>query len=146
MRVEGQSVGQILSGIRWGWVVLGAVLTEVCTFPVMMAFMWVYGFFGVHEIGAFEPKGLLLSPPIFLVAALPFGLWTAVMARQRFVLHGALVGLIAALLFLPVLIGMPQSWAPPGPNYYGEVFNSSVKVIGGALGGAIAARFGKRAL
>src|SRR4051812_36706861 len=92
------------AGVRWGWVWLGAVLLEVCTIPFLFAYMAVLsGLFGIQAVGAFDLKGWLIMPPFFFAVPIPFGVWIARRARQRLVLHGALVGLIAALLFVPAL-------------------------------------------
>jgi hypothetical protein len=100
------------------------------------------GLIGIQQpANAFDPMVWVLSPPSFFLAPIPFGYLAARKARSQFTLHGVLVGLLAALMFLPVLLLMPSLWGDIGPNYYLEALNSAVKVVGGGLGGFLASRW-----
>jgi putative membrane protein (TIGR04086 family) len=70
-----------------------------------------------------------------LILPLTFGWWVAQRAGSDFVLHGFLVGVVAALVYLIVAGGQPE------PPVY--VVANVLKLGGGALGGIIAAHRGK---
>ena len=126
--------------IRWGWVLLGALGAEAATLPVGLAITSIFGLVGLKSSGTFDPTNFLLSPPIFFLPLLAAGFLVARRIGDRFALHGAAVGLIAALVFLPILVWMPWMWEPAGPNYPLEAVNEVAKIFGGALGGYIAAK------
>ena len=130
------------SSLRWGWIVSAAVLTGIAVFPIGFILTSLEGLLGIQQpVNAFDPMAWVLSPPSFFLAPIPFGYLAARKARSRFTLHGVLVGLIAALIFVPVLLLMPSLWGEMGPNYYLEALNSAAKIIGGGLGGILASRW-----
>lgn len=61
-----------------------------------------------------------------------FAMWVGRRVESRFVLHGGLVGLVAALIY----IGL--SWGQPQPLLY--QISHGFKIIGGIAGGIVASR------
>ena len=108
--------------LRWGRVIAGGVAAELLVFAVVFP---VLHFFGQT---AFLVSILVAS----LVLPLIFGVWVARRAGADFVLHGFLVGVVAAIVYLVV------SWGRPEPFLYAVAHG--LKVVGGALGGMVAGR------
>jgi putative membrane protein (TIGR04086 family) len=109
-----------MKSIRWGWILLGGFLAELAIFLVVIPLSLVAG-----------QKSLLYSAPASsFVASLAFGLWVSRKASQRHVLHGALVGVVAMLIYIGMSFGQPE------PIAY--VVAHVLKVLGGAAGGFIA--------
>ena len=100
----------------------GGFLAELLVFAVVFP---VRHFFGQR---AFLGSILIAS------AAMPFllALWVARKAESRFALHGALVGLVAALIY------MGLAWGQPQPLLYKVAHG--LKVAGGMAGGIVASR------
>lgn len=92
--------------------------------------------FAIAAASYFLPNGaellLYVIPPACLVVSAYFGYWVARGAANRFVLHGTLVGVIAALVYVAL------TWGRDLPMAY--VISHFLKVIGGAVGGYIAQR------
>ena len=107
---------------HWGRIVLGGFLAELAL------------------ILAIVPLGLRLgdrflhyaAPPGSLVTCFFGGLWVGRGIRSRFVLHGVLVGVVAALIY----IGLTR--AQPEPLAY--IVAHVLKLVGGACGGFVAGR------
>jgi putative membrane protein (TIGR04086 family) len=115
----------ILSGIRWGWIVLGAILGEAVLFGVAVL---LYVLPGGPDLLSYA------VPPVSLVAMAAAGFWVARRATHHRVLHGTLVGVIAALAY----VGL--TWGKALPVAY--LISHGLKVIGGMLGGVLAQRRG----
>ena len=111
-----------MSGIRWGLVLGGALLAEVG----IAALVFPVRFFVSEE--AFVAS----VPPACLVMTLVFGWWAGARVPTRAVLHGALVGVAAAVLYILPTIGQTL---PPA-----FLVAHVLKVVGGTAGGVIAAR------
>jgi hypothetical protein len=107
---------------HWGRAVLGGFLAELTVFAIVFP---VLHFFGQR---AFLASILIAS------AAMPFlfALWVCRRVESRFLLHGALVGIVAALFYLAL------AWNQPQPLLYKVAH--ALKVVGGAAGGAVASR------
>jgi hypothetical protein len=111
-----------MKNIRWGWILLGGFLAELAIFAIVIPVSLFAG-----------QKSLLYSaPPASFVAAFVFGIWVARKAPGRPVLHGALVGMAAMLIY--VGIGLAQ----PEPIAY--VIAHVLKVLGGLAGGIVLKR------
>ncbi len=127
-------MAEILSSVRWGWVILAAVVAQALLIPVD---------YGLSALAAFlgwvRGDSLLTRVAIVLVMFLA-GLWAARKARGHFTANGVFVGLFAALIFLPVLIAIQ----PPYPGM--EAINEALKVLGGALGGGLAGHRKRRGI
>jgi hypothetical protein len=108
--------------IHWGRVLLGGFLAELLVFAIVFP---VRHFFGQQ---AFLASILIAS------AAMPFAfaLWVGRRIQSLFVVHGALVGFIAALIYLVL------AWGQPEPLLYKVAHG--LKIVGGAAGGVVASR------
>jgi putative membrane protein (TIGR04086 family) len=106
--------------IRWGWILLGGFLAELAIFVIVIPLSLVAG------------QGSLLysAPPASFAAAFVFGVCVANKASDRRVVHGALVGVAAILIYLAVSLGRPEPMA--------YVIAHVLKVLGGAAGGLVA--------
>jgi putative membrane protein (TIGR04086 family) len=129
MHMEGTSMGNSRKPVRWSSVIVGALMAEVALFPLTFGWGWATFHLSLPEWINFSGYGFLMF--ITLVGG---GLWAARRADGRFILHGALAGLIAALLVLPLLL----LYTPEHPVH--EVINELLKVAGGAVGGVFATR------
>jgi putative membrane protein (TIGR04086 family) len=101
---------------------LGGFLAELCVFAIVFPTKYIFG------QQAFQASILIAS------AALPFlfALWVGRRIDSRFVLHGTLVGLVAALIY------MALAWNQPQPLLYKVAHG--LKLVGGAAGGVVASR------
>jgi putative membrane protein (TIGR04086 family) len=109
-----------MKNIRWGWILLGGFLAELAIFLAVIPLSLLVG-----------QQSLLYSAPIAsFVAAFVFGMWVARKAQRRPVLHGALVGIVATLLYVGIGMGRPE------PVAY--LVAHVLKVLGGMAGGFVA--------
>jgi len=118
-------MAEILSSVRWGWVILAAVVAQALLIPIDYALSALAAF-----LGWFGDDTRMTRIALFLVMFLA-GLWAARRARGHFTANGFFVGLFAALIFLPVLIAIQAPY--PGM----EAVNALLKIIAGALGGGL---------
>ena len=109
-------------GVRWGRVLAGGFLAELLVFAVVFPVQYFFG------------QTAFLASVLIASAVMPFilALWVGRRIESRFVLHGALVGLVAALIYTGLAWGQPQRLL--------YQISHAFKVAGGALGGAVAAR------
>lgn len=111
--------GDDMKSIRWRWILLGGFLTEFAILVIVIPLSLIAG-----------RESLVYSAPLAsLVAAFIFGLWIARKTPQRHVLHGALVGVVAMLIYVGMSLGQPQ------PVAY--LVAHVLKVLGGAAGGFV---------
>ncbi len=112
-----------LAQIRWPTVVLGAVLVELALFLVVLPMYLL-------------PNGnivvLYAVLPACLIGGFVGGLWVARRAGRLFILHGLLLGTVAALLYAAI------TWKQTLPTMY--VVSNYLKVIAGVAGGIVAQR------
>ena len=101
---------------------LGGVLAELVVFAIVFP---VLHFFGQRAFLASILVASFLMPFAFAV-------WVGRRIESRFVLHGALVGVAAALFYLLI------AWGQPQPLLY--KIAHGLKIVGGAAGGVIASR------
>ena len=108
--------------LRWGRVLIGGFLAELIVFAIVFPVQYVFG------------QQAFLASILIASAAMPFvfALWVCKPIESRFVLHGALVGLVAALIYVGI------SWGQPEPLLY--KIAHGLKVVGGAAGGVVALR------
>ena len=109
-----------MKNIRWGWILLGGFLVELAIFVIAIPLSVLAG----------QESLLYSAPAASLAAAFAFGLWVARKAPRQLVLHGALVGVAAMLIYLGLSLGQPE------PIAY--VVAHALKVLGGAAGGFVA--------
>ena len=94
----------------------------------------------VALILAIVPLGLRLgesflhytAPPGSFVTCFVGALWVGRGVRSRFILHGALVGVVAAVMYVGLTRAHPETLA--------YVAAHGLKLLGGACGGFVAAR------
>ena len=108
-----------MRNIRWGWIAFGGFLAEDAVFVIVVP---------LSLLG--EDSALYSAPPASFVATLAFGLWVARRARRLQVLHGALVGVVAMVIFLAMTLDQTQPFA--------YIVAHVLKVLGGAAGGFLA--------
>src|SRR3954453_11116931 len=84
--------------IRWGRVLGAGFLAELLVFAIVFPVLYLFG------------QRAFLASILIASAVMPFlfALWVGRAVDSRFVLHGALVGLVAALIYLAIAWGQPQ--------------------------------------
>jgi hypothetical protein len=110
------------STVRWGRVLIGGFLAELLVFAIVFPVLYAFG------------QQAFLASILIASFAMPFifAMWVGRRISSRFVLHGALVGFVAALIY------MVLAWGQPQPLLY--KIAHGFKVLGGAAGGIVAAR------
>ena len=111
-----------LAHLRWGRVIAGGVAAELLVFAIVFP---VQHFFGQQ---AFLVSILVASFAMPFV----FALWVDRRVESHLVVHGLLVGAVAAVVYLIV------AWGQTEPLLY--KIAHGLKLVGGLLGGATAAR------
>jgi hypothetical protein len=109
-------------GVKWGRVLAGGVFAELLVFAVVFPVNYLFG------------ERAFLASILIACAVMPFivAIWVGRRLESRFVLHGALVGLVAALFYIGIAWGQPQRLL--------YQISHVIKVVGGAAGGLVAAR------
>ena len=84
--------------LRWANILIGGFLAELCVFAIVFPALWLFG------------QQAFLASILIASAVMPFvfAVWVGLRADTRFVLHGALVGLVAAVIYLALAWGQPQ--------------------------------------
>ena len=100
----------------------GGFLAELLVFAIVFPVLYAFG------------QQAFLASILIASFAMPFifAIWVGRRISSRFVLHGALVGVVAALIYLVL------AWGQPQPLLY--KIAHGLKVVGGAAGGVVAAR------
>jgi hypothetical protein len=112
-----------MKNIRWAWILLGGFLAELAVFVLVIPLSLLAG----------QESLVYSAPPASFVAAFAFGFWVARKAPSRsYVLHGALVGVVAMLLYIGMTLGRPE------PIAY--IVAHVLKVLGGIAGGFVATK------
>lgn len=116
------------TGIHWIRAAIGGVLAELTVFAIVFPARALFG-----------QRAFLVSI-VIASAVMPFifALWVCRRVESRFVLHGALVGVVAALFYLAL------AWGQSQPLLYRIAHG--LKVVGGVVGGLVAARRRSQAL
>jgi hypothetical protein len=111
-----------LAGIHWVRALIGGFLAEVAVFAVVLPLSFVLG-----------QRSLLYTAPVAsLAACFVLALWVVRGVDSRFVLHGVLVGVVAALLYIALTRAQPEPLA--------YVVAHVLKIFGGAAGGLVGGR------
>ena len=108
--------------LRFGRILLGGFLAELLVFAIVFPALYFLG------QRAFLASILIAS---FLMPFV-FAIWVGRGIESRFILHGALVGVVAALFYLAI------AWGQPQPLLY--KIAHGLKIVGGAAGGLVASR------
>ena len=108
--------------LRWGRVLVGGFLAESLVIAIVFPALYLFG------------QRAFLASILVASAVLPFifAVWVGRRIESRFVLHGALVGLVAVLVY------MGLAWGQPQPLLY--KIAHGLKVVGGMAGGVVASR------
>src|SRR6185295_11321843 len=108
--------------LRWGRVLVGGFLAELLVFAIVFPALYLFG------------QRAFLASILVASAVMPFifAVWVGRRVESRFVIHGALVGLVAALIY----IGL--AWGQPQPLLY--KIAHGLKVVGGIAGGVVVSR------
>lgn len=108
--------------IHWGRILVGGFLAELCVFAIVFPTLHFFG------------QQAFLAAILIASAGFPFifAIWVCRRVESRFVLHGALVGLVAFLIY------MGLAWRQPQPVLY--KIAHVLKIVGGASGGLVASR------
>ena len=107
--------------IRWGLILVGALLAELGIFAVVLPIRLLVS----------EEAFIDSVSPACLAMTLVFGFWAGARARVKPLVHGGLVGVVAALLYMILTIGQTLP-----PEF---MVGHAMKVVGGLAGGALAA-------
>jgi len=99
--------------IHWVRILVGGFLAELCVFLIVFPVRSLFG------------QRAFLASILIASALLPFlfAIWVGRHIESRFVLHGALVGVVAALIY------MGLSWREPEPLLY--KIAHGLKIVGG---------------
>lgn len=108
--------------VRWGRVLVGGFLAELLVFAIVFPTLYLFG------------QRAFLASILIASGVMPFivAVWVGRRIESRFVLHGGLIGLVAALIYTGL------SWGQPQPLLY--KIAHGLKVVGGMAGGAVASR------
>ena len=108
--------------IHWGRILLGGLLAEVALILAIVPLGLRLGENFLHDTA---PPGSFLT--CFLAA-----LWACRRIESHFILHGTLVGVVAALIYVALTHAQPEPFA--------YLVAHALKLIGGACGGLLAQR------
>ena len=108
--------------LRGRRIFVGGFVAELLVFAIVFPVLYFFG------------QQAFLASILIASAVMPFTLavWVCRRIQLHFVLHGALVGAVAALLYMAV------AWGQPQPLLY--KIAHGLKVLGGAAGGMMASR------
>ena len=131
-------------GIRWGRIVIGAVLIEAA---LIVAAVPLLGFVanpfapGAQGSGDFTIFFVSVTVACFVAGAL-FGWWVARPLSSQFVLHGALTGIVATAIYLAICSIPPTTIAAVvaayGPFWF--VLANGLRIAGSTAGAAYQGR------
>jgi hypothetical protein len=110
------------TGIHWVRILIGGLLAEVSVIAFVIPISLL---FGQHSL-------LYTAPPASMVACFLFALWVGRRIDSHFVLHGALVGVVATLIYVALTRAQPEPWP--------YIVAHALKILGGAAGGLLVAR------
>ena len=129
------------TSIRWGRIVVAAILLEIAITALVLPFGMMYG-------NPLDPQPDRMNMTPYLVSAavgcagfgFVFGRWVARRAGSRVALHGLLVGVVATLLYFGLCSlapgGLRGVIAAYSPALY-ATFNV-LRILGAWAGGALA--------
>jgi hypothetical protein len=124
------------SRIRWGRVLIAAVMSDVGVIAVLLAVIAVYALVvpltDAQSNALGEEVGYYVAPTAGLILTALSVLWAARRLTSAFVLHGVLVGVVATLL----TVGFIFSARPDHRVMY--VVSFGLKIAGGYAGGLAA--------
>jgi hypothetical protein len=121
--------------IHWGRIVVAAFLAEASVMAGFFLLLFIATQAGVPEIARpMSPLDYVDAIVSSFVMVFLFTLWVGKGIESRFVLHGALVGGVAVLLFVTLIFAINKTFAEP-PLY---IVAHTMKILGGITGGLVA--------
>jgi hypothetical protein len=108
--------------IQWGRILLAAFLMELVLFALAIPLTLS----GARRIA------LYVVPPAALIVTYAFTIWLGRGIASKFVLHGALIGIVGTLMYVGLTRGRPEPWQ--------YIVANALKIVGGATGGVVLAR------
>jgi hypothetical protein len=129
--------------VHWGRIVVAGFLSEVAVFAIFLLLLIAATLAGVPEVA--RPMSTLDYIDAILSSfamVFLFTLWLGTRIESRFMLYGALVGVVGILLFAIMWVATTGSLAQP-PAY---VVAHLLKVLGGITGGLVAERRRRRVI
>lgn len=132
------------SRIRWGRIVVAALLSEVAVVALLILITTTYRFLiapgkSAAEYQAFgDLAGYYVAPAAAGLAAFFAALWATRRLSSAFVVNGTLVGIVGVLLS----VGFLFLAKPEDRLMYGVSF--ILRILGGYLGGVLAQRISTR--
>ena len=99
------------SGIRWGRVLLAAILSELAVIALLVTASVVYSFIVTREASKLTAQdigalvGYYVAPPAGALATFVFVLWVARKLKSNFIINGVAVGVVSVLLTSGFLAG-----------------------------------------
>jgi hypothetical protein len=125
--------------IHWGLVILAAFLAEISIMVIFFTLLALATLAGVPELARPESTLDLIDAMVAsFVMMFLFTLWVAKRIESDYVLHGALIGLTAAILFTTLILVLSGSPAQH-PLY---LVAHGLKIAGGITGGLVANKRG----
>ncbi len=123
--------------IQWGRVLLAGFLAEVAVFVVFLLILGVAWLAGVPEMAVpMTPLDYVEALVASFLSIYFFTLWVGRRLDSGFVLHGALIGLVAMSLFLLLIFVGAGSIEQPILYWVAH----GLKIAGGITGGLVAER------
>ena len=133
------------AGIRWGRIVIGAVLLEAV---LIVAAIPLLGFVAnplapgaQNASGDYTIFFVAVAAACFVVGTL-LGWWVARPLSSRLVLHGALTGIVATVIYLAIC-SIPPTTIPSVVAAYGPFWfflANGLRIAGSTLGAAVQGR------
>jgi len=126
------------SGIRWGRVLVAAILSELAVIAILVVTSVVYSFIvpaeqsklAAQDIG--ERVGYYVAPPAGALATFVLVLWVARKLESNFIINGVAVGVVSVLLTCGFLAGARAEHRP----MYLVAF--ALRIAAGYVGGWVA--------
>src|SRR5438128_248386 len=108
--------------LRWGRVLIAGFLAELMVFAIVFPVLYVFG------------QRAFLASILIASALMPFifAVWVGKRIESQFLLHGALVGVVAFLIYTAI------AWGQTQPLLY--KIAHGLKIVGGMAGGFVASR------
>jgi len=108
--------------IQWGRILLIAFLMELALFAIAVPL----------NLSGRGRVSLYVIPPAALIATFALTVWLGRRIKSKFVLHGALIGIVGTLMYVALTRGQPEPWQ--------YVVAHVLKVVGGAAAGLVLAQ------
>jgi hypothetical protein len=129
--------------IHWRRIVVAAFLAEASVMAGFFLLLFLATQAGVPEIARpMSPLDYVDAIVSSFVTVFLFTLWVGKRIESRFVLHGALVGGVAVLLFVTLIFAVNKTFAEP-PLY---IVAHGMKLLGGITGGLVAEKRKRRVI